>query len=172
MLRYLCQNLSISSTSVKVQAYKFLVIPSLECACSVWDPYNKGEIDKMKMVQCRAVRFVTNRQQNTFSVGDMLQCFKWPSLQDGQKDAWLVMMYKIANNNVLITNTNELKPLLRKSRNIHSSSFIIPPCKIQQKQKLFFPRMISDWNQLPRPIVKSRLVEAFKLLSLLWNTIL
>ena len=101
------------------------------------------------MVQCRDVRFVTNRQRNTFSVGDMLQCFKWPSLQDGQKDTWLVMMYKIANKNVLITNTNDLEPLLRKSRNMHSLSFIILPCKTQQRQKSFFPHMISDWNQLP-----------------------
>jgi hypothetical protein len=32
---------NISSTSVKEQAYKTLVRPSLEYSCSAWDSYNK-----------------------------------------------------------------------------------------------------------------------------------
>jgi hypothetical protein len=46
---------------------------SLEYACSVWDPHLKSDINKIEMVQRRAVRYVTNRQRNTSSVGDTLQ---------------------------------------------------------------------------------------------------
>jgi hypothetical protein len=49
--------------SVKEQAYKALVRPSLEYACSVWDPHLKADINKMEMVQRRAARYVTNKQQ-------------------------------------------------------------------------------------------------------------
>ena len=80
-LGFLRRNLNIGSTSVKEQAYKSLVRPSLEYACSVWDPHLKSDINKIEMVQRRAARYLTNRQRNTSSVGDMLQHLKWHSLE-------------------------------------------------------------------------------------------
>jgi hypothetical protein len=50
-LGFLRRNLNIGSTSVKEQAYKALVRPSLEYACSVWDPNIKSDINKIEMVQ-------------------------------------------------------------------------------------------------------------------------
>ena len=47
---------------------------------------------------------------------------------------------------------------LRQSRNMHSSSFIIPLCKTQ-RQVLLSPHTISDW--MLQPIVLSFLVKAF-----------
>ncbi|XP_069114275.1 uncharacterized protein B0403.1-like [Argopecten irradians] len=85
-LGFLCRNLKIGSTSIKEQAYKTLVRPSLEYACSVWDPYNKSDISKIEMVQRRAARFVTNKQRNTSSVGDMIQHLNWRSLEHRRKD--------------------------------------------------------------------------------------
>ena len=79
---FLRRNLSISSTSVKDQAYKHLTRSPLEYACSAWDPCNKGEIGQFEMVQRSVDRFVTNRQWNTSSVGDMLQHLNWNSLKD------------------------------------------------------------------------------------------
>ena len=55
-LGFLRRNLNIGSTSVKEHAYKSLVRPSLEDACSVWDPHLKSDINKKEMVQRRAVR--------------------------------------------------------------------------------------------------------------------
>jgi hypothetical protein len=45
-----------SVSPVKKQAYKFLVRPSLEYACSVWDPYTKENIIQLEQVQRRAAR--------------------------------------------------------------------------------------------------------------------
>jgi hypothetical protein len=80
-LGFLRRNRNNGSTSVKEQAYQSLVRPSLEYACSVWDPHLKSDINKIEMVQRRAARYVTNRQRNTSSVGDMLQHLKWHSLE-------------------------------------------------------------------------------------------
>ena len=74
------------------------------------------------MVKRRAERFVTMRQRNTSSVDDMLQRFSWRSLEDRRKDARLVIIYKIANENVDMTKKDRLKPPLRQSRNMHSTS--------------------------------------------------
>jgi hypothetical protein len=38
----LCRNLNISLSSLQKQAYKSLIIPSLEYACSVWYPLQKS----------------------------------------------------------------------------------------------------------------------------------
>ena len=38
-LGFLRRNINVSCTTVKEQAYKSLVRPSLEYACFVWDPY-------------------------------------------------------------------------------------------------------------------------------------
>ena len=122
---FLRRNLSISSTSVKDQAYKHLTRSPLEYACSAWDPCNKGEIGQFEMVQRSVDRFVT-RQWNTSSVGDMLQA------------------YEIANENVAITKKNDrlIQPL-RQSLYINSSSFIILRCKTQQRQE--YTRL---WNEI------------------------
>jgi hypothetical protein len=37
------------------------------------DPHLKADINKMEMVQRRAARYVTNKQRNTSSVGNMLK---------------------------------------------------------------------------------------------------
>jgi len=102
-LGFLRPNFNTSSTSVEEQAYKSFVRPSLACSA-----YNKGEIDQLEMVQRKVARFITNRQRNTSSVVDMLQHLNWCSLEDRRKDAWLVVMYKIAKENVVITKTDRL----------------------------------------------------------------
>ena len=117
------------------------------------EPHNKGEIDQLELVHHRAVRFATYWQRNTSSAGDMLQHLNWRSLKDRRIYARLVMMYKIENENIyLLLRKDRLEPPLRQSRNMHFSSFIITPCKTQQRQESFvFPRTISDWNWLSQP---------------------
>ena len=83
-LGFLRRNINISSTTVKEHAYKFLVRPSLEYACSVWDPYTKENITQLEQVhvQCRAAKYVTNRYHNTSSISNMIEHLNWQSLAD------------------------------------------------------------------------------------------
>ena len=50
-LGFLKRNLKINSTPLKSTAYKTMIRPSLEYACTVWDPYTQGNIYKVEMVR-------------------------------------------------------------------------------------------------------------------------
>jgi hypothetical protein len=63
--------------------------------------------------------FFTNRQRSTSSVDNMIQHWNWRSLNDRGKDARLVMMYKVPNENAAIPKHNRLNAPFRKSRNMH-----------------------------------------------------
>ena len=161
-LGFLRRNLNISSISMKEQAYKSLVRPSLEYACSVWDPYLQQDIDNIERVQRRAARFVTNKHRNTSNVGDMIINLEWRSLSDRRKDSRLTMLYKIVHDKVEIVKTNKLIPQQRRTRHSHSNSFHIPSCKTEYRKESFFPRTITDWNKLPDNIIHSTSVDSFK----------
>ena len=110
-LDFLRRNINISSTTVKEQAYKSLVRPSLEYACSVWDPYTKENITQLEQVQ--GAGYVTNCYDNTSSVSNMLEHLNWRSLADRRTDARLVMLYRISHELVAIPKTDVLIPPLR-----------------------------------------------------------
>ena len=151
-LGFLRRILNIGSTSVKERVYKSLVRPSLEYACSVWDPHLNSDINKIEMVQQRAARYVTNRQHNTSSVGDMLH-LEWRSLEDRRRDARLVMMYNISHDKVAVSKSDRFSPPLRHSRNMHSRSYQVSLCRTQQRKASFSPRTTVDWNRLPQTAV-------------------
>ena len=93
------------------------------------DHYNKSEIDHIEKVQRRAARFVTN-WRNTSSVA-------WT----GAVLKTCIKMFNLSCNikrKLVIIQTDRLKSPLRQSQNMHSSSFIIPPTKTQQRQESFF----------------------------------
>ena len=161
-LGFLRRNINISSTTVKEQAYKSLVRPSLKYACFVWDPYTKENIAQLEQVQRRAARYVTNRYHNTSSVSNMIEHLNWQSLADRGSAAHLVMLYKILHELVTIPKTDILLLPLRFSWNMYSLSYQIPLTRLQLRQQSFFPRTIRNWNSLPLNTVKSDSVESFK----------
>jgi hypothetical protein len=98
-------------------------------------PYNKGEIDQHELVLHKAVRFVTTRQRNRPTVGDILQHLDWGSFEDRCKHARVVIMYRIAKGksgyykNILISHNRQSK--------VHAFlvCHYLSPCKTQQSQK-------------------------------------
>ena len=81
---FLNRNLRACSKPLKELSYKQFVLPILDYASSVWDPYHQGNINKLEMIQHRGARFVLNQpwQRNVRdSVSLLLQSLNWPTLQ-------------------------------------------------------------------------------------------
>ena len=85
-----------------------MVTPTLEYACTTWDPYLKEDKNHIEMVQRRAARYAVNRYHNTSSVTSMLEELKWPTLEERRQRLRLVLMYKIVNGLVKIDATDRL----------------------------------------------------------------
>jgi len=162
-LGFLRRNLKVSFPKIKTQAYFSLVRPILEYFSPVWDPYTKYNINKLEMVQRRAVRYVTNNFHNTSSVSNMLFSLGWQSLAGRRADAKLYLLYKIVNGLVAIPAQNYLLPLSRTSRLHHTKSFIIPHSNCDYHRYSFFSHTIRFWNALPQYTVNSPTLDAFKI---------
>jgi len=91
---------NISSTSVKEQAYKTLVGPSLEYSCSAWDSYNKIKAKLINSTRSnKGLQDMSPTDGETCLVFVTCEHLNWYSLEDRRKDARLVIMYKIAKEN-------------------------------------------------------------------------
>ena len=163
-LSFLRRNLNIRNANIKEKAYQLLVRPTMEYACTTWDPYLKEDKHRIEMVQSRAARYVSNRYQNTSSVTNMLEDLKWPTLEERRRRARQVLMYtyKLANGLVKINTTNRLSRPSRLSRNMGPHSYQLPSCNTVLRKESFYPRTIRDWNALSTDTTTAKSLESFK----------
>ena len=84
-LSFLKRNLNISNSNLKEKAYQSLVRPTLEYACTTWDPYQQNNKHHIEMVQRRAARYVKNRYHNTSSATEIIGQLQWTSLEERRK---------------------------------------------------------------------------------------
>lgn len=155
ILGFLRRNLKINSPPIKTLAYKTLVRPVLEYAAEAWDPYTKGDIYTLEMVQRRAARFVLNRQHNTSSVTEMLKELNWETLEQRRKKLRLLMFYKLHTKEITVDTTKYLVPRQHQSRHVNDHPYSIPLARTDSYKYSFFPRTIKDWNCLPTDTVNS-----------------
>ena len=161
-LHFLQRNLRISSTKVKTTAYQSLVRPRLEYAASVWDPYTQGNIDRLEMVQRRAARWVLGRYHQRSSVGEMLEQLQWPTLQKRRTDSRLLMLYKMRNSLVDINTSAMLKPLSSIASSVNPHRYSLPYASTDIHKPSFFPRTISQWNDLAPGVALAETPAIFK----------
>lgn len=155
-LGFLKRNLKINSKDIKAQAYKSLVRPTLEYSSSVWDPHTSRSSDALEMVQRRSARWVMNDYFQTSSVSKMLQTLHWRPLAQRRADARLIILYKITHGLVLINPASYFR--------LHRNGLNIQPihARTQYYQYSFFPRTISNWNDLPQKVIAAPTLGSFR----------
>ena len=104
---------------------------------------------KIEMVQRRAARWTLSNYDTKASVTDMLTNLGWWSLQQRRVDSRLSLLYKIAHNLTPSCHKDQLRPPRRRSRHMHQQSFLPISCSTTSHRLSFFPRTISQWNNLP-----------------------
>ena len=166
LLRFLKRSLKKCPKALKEKAYKAYVRPKLEYASSVWDPHHQKSIEKLEMVQRRAARFVSNiphrhTQQQT-SISKVVLDLGWQPLQVRRKNNRLIMMYRIIKNHVEIPQIHH--PTLREFQPVRGNQHNFTPMQpeVEAFKYSFFPRTITDWNQLSKATVASKSLDAFK----------
>jgi hypothetical protein len=92
-LGFLRRNMRGCKSSARAAAYQGLVRPTLDYACSTWDPWNSGNIQQVEKVQ----RFVTRNYHDRHpgSVTQMVQQLQWEPLRVRRVKIKLVLLYKI-----------------------------------------------------------------------------
>jgi hypothetical protein len=155
-LGFLKRNIKTKNPELKVKAYKAIVLPTLEYSATVWDPHIKQQALNLEQVQRRAARWVTGRYQYKASVSDMLRELEWRQLAQRRVDSRLCMMYKIVHGLVNIPIGTYCK---LQRNNVYLQPIEAPT---QYYQYSFFPRTVSDWNNLPRDTILAKSLDIFK----------
>ena len=81
---------------------RLLTAYSSKTDSSVCIPYTKENIEKIDMVQQRAVRWVSSDNSPYSNVSNMISSLGWRSLENSRFDAHLIMFYKAAHGLVAI----------------------------------------------------------------------
>ena len=100
-VNFLRCNLRNCPKNLKELSYKQFVLPVLEYAATIWDPYHQNDINKIEMIQHRAANFVLSRpwrRNASDSISSLLHSLGWPTLQLRRKCTSLILMYKLLNN--------------------------------------------------------------------------
>ena len=116
-LGFLKRNIKTKNTTIRTAAYQTLVRPQIEYTSTVWSPFTQTYINKIEMVQRRAVRWVNS---NTYaSVSSMLDSLGWRSLEDRRADARPILFYKIVYNLVAVPLPQYINHPVRMTRHMH-----------------------------------------------------
>jgi hypothetical protein len=161
-LALLKRTLSSCKRDVKETAYKSLIRPKLEYACSAWNPYNSSEINKLEHVQRQAARFVHADYRRSSSPTDLIRRLQWDSLQVRRLLIQSTMFYKIVTNYVLIPLPPNIVLNKGPSRHTHHLTYQIPRSNLELHQYSFYPRIVRVWNLLPVDAVTATSPQAFQ----------
>ena len=115
-LGFLCRNLKAKNSQLRECAYKAIVRLRLEYAVPVWDPNTKDDINKIEMVQRRAVRWVLNNYSPYLSVSNMSEKLHWRTLEQRRADSKQVLFCKIVYGYIAEPLPTYIIPLSSTSR--------------------------------------------------------
>ena len=152
-LGLLRRNLSACNQEVRLQAYKGLMRPVLEYACSAWDPQQLYLQEKLEKVQKQAARFVTsNYSYEPGSMTAILEQLELEPLQERRKKCRLTLFCKGIYQQAAVPTNILQKPKFR-TRHMHSQYHTRPRTSGDTFKNSFMPMTLRDWNLLPHEVI-------------------
>ena len=151
-LGFLKRNIKTKNTAIRTAAYQTLVRPQVEYASTIWSHFTQTYINKIEMVQRRAVRWVNSNYSTFACVSSMLDSLGWRSLEDRSADARLIFFYKIVHNLVAVPLRQYINHPVRMTQHMHPLHFVQIPATVSYYKYSFFPLAIVQWNRLPHLI--------------------
>lgn len=152
-LFFLRRALKLTTPSVRLLAYKSVVLPILDYAVMIWDPHTKTNLTKLEKVQRRAARFIYNTFTRT-SVTELLKRTNLPSLAQRNRCSRLKFLYQLIKGHYKIDIT-EIISFSSGYATRQRHSLTITPFSSRNNcfKYSFFPRTIIEWNNLNDDVV-------------------
>ena len=96
-----------------------------EYGVTIWNPYLKGDIDKLERIQNRAIRFVKKdyRSRETGAIARMREYLELETLEERRLSLRLILRYKVVEGLVPALPTDNFVKLARPKRNINAKHF-------------------------------------------------
>ena len=185
-LGFVQRNLKSCPKECKKTAYVALVRSTLEYGAVVWDPHLEKDITKIEKIQRKAARFIKSdyKSRNPGCVTDMLNDLNLPTLQERRKDKRLSFLYNIGLQKGKVPAINpqeyltpikskrqikaksysdyETQNIVKRHQNLNNKCFQLPKSSNSAYKNSFFPRTISEWNELSDSVVNAPSIETFK----------
>ena len=183
-LGFVLRNLKKCPTECKKTTYAALVRSTLEYGAVVWDPFLEKDILKLEKINRKAARFIKGdfKTRTPGCVTEMMCDLDLPTLQKRRKEKRLSFLYNIQTGKVPAINKDVyLKPIRQKRKikaksysdcvtiniltrhqNLNSKCFQLPESVSTVYRHSFFPKTISEWNELDEKIVSAPSVDTFK----------
>lgn len=183
-LGFLRRNLRNCPKECRRLAFIALVRSRLEYSATVWDPYQKQDVERLEKIQRQAARFITRdyKSRSPGCMSNMLRNLDLPTLEERRKQLRLNLLYRIAGDEIpalpsrqfltpINTTRRRVRPtkfegfqttnLVERHAINHSRGFKVPDSRTEQYRNSFFVRTVMDWNQLSEATITAGSVGAF-----------
>ena len=167
MLNLLRRNLFACSSAAKNKAFRSLVIPVLEYASQVWNPYTQKNVTKLESVQLRAARWVAGSRFNRHTLKwskSSLECrshLNWPELSIRRQYLSMLTVYDILHQRIALKFSDYFSFTSSCTRS-HSLSIHCKSSSVNSYRYSFFVNSIFLWNQIQESILHSPKRNQFK----------
>ena len=162
------------TSAAKAHAYRAIVRPCLEYACTVWSPYAVGDIKMLESVQLRSARWIKSfynpvLQNWTKSSDSCVRELGWPPLHLRRKYFSILMIYSFLKETPSVFSKYfQFNSLPTRS---HPLTLVLPLSSINTYRHSFFVAAPFLWNTIPFEILSEakRNIFKFKLRHFLYS---
>ena len=144
--------------AIFIPLYKALVRSHLEYGHEIWNPWKKGEIEKLEKVQRRATKMVTGLRNTCYE--DRLRTLNMPTLAHRRLRGDLIIMYKLAHG--YIKSSISVPYSTNKSLRGHPLKLETGRFNTKGRRHFLCNRVVNVWNSLPAETVMATSINSFK----------
>ena len=152
--------------AAKISAYKALVRPYFDYACTVWTPYTAHDIDLLESVQHRAARWINSFWDSTAlkwskSSATCIRELRWPSLKVRRNYFSVWLLYSILHKTTSIDFSRYFHFNTLPTRS-HPLTLNLVSSTINAFRHSFFVASPLLWNSIPFDILSQPTGNIFK----------
>ena len=159
-LGMISRTISYKSRDVMLRLYKSLVRPHLEFAVSAWSPYYSKVKQLLERVQHHFTRMFPTLRQLPYQ--ERLDCLNLWTLEERRNRSDLLEVFRIYKGLSTVTFNSMFTLSNNTTTTGHSAKLIKNRCRLDLRRHFFSERVTDRWNQLPKDVVDSRTIDAFK----------